>query len=745
MQITINEDVTFLVSDERGDITEGDAAGLYHEDTRFLSRYALTLDGQAPLLLSARPSDYRSAMHFLTNPALLAAPRGTLSIVRARRLHQAASPQPSTVQSPDDPDDLAGAPGMREELRITNHGDHTATFLLELRFDADFADIFAVKQSVEVEPMRVRRVVPRAIWSDDGRCLELDSAEDGIARRLRIALSEPPQVSGQRCRFALRLAPRAAWRLAISFAAETMVPLAPQADGSQAPQGVGQVAAQAPAVARTRWPLRALVTRPARVDSQARHRSILQGAPTLETDSFVLQRAYEQSVSDFAALRIKGEDISGGTYTLAAGIPWFMALFGRDSLIAAYQALPFYPEAAKGVLRALARLQGTRYDRERAEEPGKILHEYRYGALADEQQVFPFPYYGTIDATPLFLMLLAAVYRVTGDLTFAHELREPAIRALDWLTRSGDRDGDGYLEYQRDGQKGLDNQGWKDSGDAIRFQDGRLASAPIALCEAQGYAYAARIGMAEVFGALGDHVRALRLRGEAATLKARFNRDYWLRDREYYALALDGEKRPVDALASNAGHLLWTGIADEQKAALVAERLLSPELFSGWGIRTMGTDEGGYNPISYHCGSVWPHDTSLIVAGLARYGHTEAAAKVAGGQLAALGYAPDSRLPELLAGYSQAEAPFPVEYPTANRPQAWASGSVFLLLAAMAGLDANSPNGRGAAFLPPAVGSITLDGIWADQRRTRITVTRRGKAAVARVAPPPLLARLGLG
>lgn len=691
MPITINEDTTFLISDEVGDVPAGAEFGLYDEDTRFLSRYELTLDGRAPLLLAARATGAAAAVHVLTNPALPAVPRGQLGIVRQR---------------------LVG-PGMREDLAITNHGDRDAALTLELRFDADFAHVFEVKRSIEVEQEAVERKGAAPEVGEDGRSLRFRSERSNLGRRLVVTFARQPEVAADRCRFALRLARRESWHLgldAIPFAEEASAAPGAAAGGNR--------------------------RREAREHRHHREVELVQGAPGLETDGDVLRRGYAQSVRDFAALCIKGEAVAEGEFVIAAGIPWFMALFGRDALIAAYQALPFYPERAKGVLRALARLQGIRVDPVRAEEPGKILHEHRFGTPTGTRRPIPaFPYYGSIDATPLFLILLAAVFRVTGDLDFVRSLHANALRALDWMERSGDRDGDGYLEYLREGEVGLENQGWKDSFDAIRFRDGTIARPPIALCEVQGYAFAARLGIADVLDALGEPERAAELRAAAAALKQRVNRDFWLPDRGSYALALDADKRPVDALTSNPGHLLWTGIADDDKARLVAERLLGPELFSGWGVRTMATTEGGYNPISYHNGSVWPHDNGLIVAGLARYGFTGHAARVVDGLLAALDRYADDRLPELFAGYGREEAPFPVEYPTANRPQAWAAGSVFLLLAAMLGLDVDAGTLREErAFLPPGVNRVRLEGLWVDRRRAVVEATRTGERIRVRLA-----------
>ena len=402
--------------------------------------------------------------------------------------------------------------------------------------------------------------------------------------------------------------------------------------------------------------------------------------------------------------------------------------------------------------------RSTRY---RYEEPGKILHEHRSGDAVGAQELIPeFPYYGTIDATPLYLILLAAVYRLTGDLAFVGSLRDNALLALEWLDRYGDRDGDGYVEYTPDGGTGLANHGWKDSFDSVQFSDGTLARPPIALCEVQGYAYAARIGMAEVFERLGESRRAARLRSDAAKLRNRFERDFWLPDQEYYALALDADKRPVDAITSNPGHLLWTGIVNEERARLVARRLVSPELFSGWGVRTMATSERGYNPLSYHNGSVWPHDTSLIVTGLVRYGLTEEAAQLTEGLLAALDHAHDHRLPEVFAGFDRSEAPFPVDHPMTSRPQAWAAGSILLLLSAMVGMDPTLPDVGDTGFLPSNVGYLSLHGVWERGQQVVVhairdgdNIGRRARMSPMRAIPPErskakprtLASRLGSG
>jgi glycogen debranching enzyme len=715
MPITINESTTFFIADELGDVPEGEANGLFSEDTRFLSQYLLQLDGQAPLVLAADQVDYRTAEHFLTNPELPHAPGSTLGIVRRR---------------------IVGK-GLRDEISLCNFGDNHLSCTLELLIDADFAGIFDVKRSTRIDKEAIRGLGTFSPTVENGgRIIRLCFERGHFHRELVVHLSQPIAVDPNHCSATIRLAPRETWQLTIEFATITTShtgatprPELPEQAGEEAERaeqeakGTGPAAMEPPASA----PGAPASIPPATTSRQA---AIISKAPALRTDSYILHRAYERTVHDFAALRLRGEAICEGNLVLAAGIPWYMALFGRDSLIASYQALAFDPELAIGTLRALASLQGDKFDPERAEEPGKILHEHRFGTIAGPQRGIPrYPYYGSVDSTPLFLILLAALCRLTGNFAYARELRPNALRALEWIERYGDPDRDGYLEYQGR-SNGLTNQGWKDSWDSVRFRDGRIAAGPIALSEVQGYAYAARLGLATIFDALGESDRATGLRTDARLLKERFNRDFWLPDRDFFAEALDGEKRPVDSLTSNPGHLLWTGIVDDEKARAIAETLLSPNLFSGWGVRTMALTEGGYNPVSYHNGSVWPHDNSLIVAGLMRYGFNMEAMRIVDGLIAALGHSPDHRLPELFAGYGRDQAHAPVQYPTACRPQAWASGSIFLALAAATGMELDGGSFTFDAFpylpmLPTGINEIRLDGLRATGHRVTVTLLRK--------------------
>jgi len=430
----------------------------------------------------------------------------------------------------------------------------------------------------------------------------------------------------------------------------------------------------------------------------------------MSTDNDVLRHTYRQSLVDLAALRFR--PLKTLSYSLpAAGLPWFMALFGRDSLITAYEALPFQPHLARTTLEALTHWQANEDDAFRDAEPGKILHELRLGVLTMVGERPHSPYYGTHDATPLFLILLDEYERWANDRDFIRSLKPAAMRALKWIERYGDPDGDGYLEYQTRSKEGLVNQCWKDSWNSILFSDGSAAKGPIATCEIQGYAYDARMRTARLAREVwNDSALAKRLERDAATLRERFNRDFWIAGRGHYALALDGEKRPVDAMTSNVGHLLWSGIVPSDRAAQLTRRLMSAEMFTGWGIRTMSAKDAGYNPIEYHDGTVWPHDTALVAEGMRRYGHREEASHLAL-MLIQAAAAFEYRLPEVFAGFGREETGAPVEYPTASRPQAWAAGAPLMALRTALGLDAINGKLRVDPHLSEGWGEVRLENI----------------------------------
>jgi glycogen debranching enzyme len=437
----------------------------------------------------------------------------------------------------------------------------------------------------------------------------------------------------------------------------------------------------------------------------------IAAAPKVDTDWHELRQVYRRSLVDLAALRFYPESVPDSSLP-AAGLPWFMALFGRDSLITSYQAIAFVPELARTTLLALGAQQANEWDDFRDAEPGKILHELRHGELAHFRERPQSPYFGSADATPLFLIVLDEYERWSGDVATVRRLEGAARAALEWMERYGDADGDGYIEYRtRNLHTGLDNQCWKDSWNSIVHPDGRIATLPRACCEIQGYAYDARVRMARLAREVwSDPDLADRLDRDAERLKAQFDRDFWLPDLGFYALALDGDKKPVPTLSSNIGHLLWSGIVADDRVEAVVGQLASDRMFSGWGIRTLAAGQPAYNPIEYHNGTVWPHDTSLIAAGLARYGRRQDANRLAVALLEAASHF-SYRLPEAFAGYPRTETVVPVEYPTACSPQAWASAAPLLLLRVMLGLEPTANGLMVRPHLPAEANRLVVRGL----------------------------------
>jgi glycogen debranching enzyme len=435
----------------------------------------------------------------------------------------------------------------------------------------------------------------------------------------------------------------------------------------------------------------------------------VEGVPDFDADSALLTSVWRQSVLDLAALRVTG-DLLGESYVLpAAGLPWFMTLFGRDTLITSLQTLWVGAGLARGALHLLGALQGRWVDDFRDEEPGKILHEVRSGELTRLGEKPHSPYYGTADATPLWLILLSEYWRFTGQDAFVLERWDKVLAALAWIDRYGDRDGDGYVEYQTRSREGLGNQCWKDSWDGVQFADGAIPYLPIATAEIQGYVYDAKMRVAELARRLlGDSELAERLEREAGELCARFNADFWSEERGgYYVVGLDGDKRQIDTLTSNIGHLLWSGIVPAERAAHVARHLMSDAMFSGWGVRTLSTDARGYNPIGYHVGTIWPHDNSIVALGLARAGFRDEANRIAVAQLEAAAFT-GHRLPEAFAGFERSVSHFPVPYPTACSPQAWATAAPFVLVQAMLGLEARDGLLRIDPRVPGEIGRVRV-------------------------------------
>ncbi len=661
-ELVVLDGSTFFVSQPNGDCEGTEAEGFFHADMRHLSRWHLRLDGRPIRVLTSRTVDYYSARVFGTLASARVGENPAVSVRRDRFI----------------------ADGIHEDLVIENYGDRECRLRVELLFGADFADIFEVKGRM---PKRGRRWVEL----DGAGAATLRYQHRDFHRSTVLTFDRAATLHDGRAIFDLILVPRAEWRTCIEISCIV--------DGEQRKprRGCGGLPVPEPDMPRSlqQW---------------------LDDAPRLQTSFDPLNHTYRQSMVDLAALRFRPRrDLEWSLP--AAGLPWFMALFGRDALLTGYQTLPFQPHLARTALQALAEFQATASDDFRDADPGKILHELRRGELATLGEVPHSPYYGSHDATLLFLILLDEYERWSGDRDVVLALQPAARAALAWMERFGDPDGDGFLEYETRSRKGLVNQGWKDSWNAILFADGRMAQPPIATCELQGYAYDARCRVARLAREVWhDEPLAVRVEADAQALRARFNREFWNEARGHYVLALDGTKRQVDAMASNAGHLLWSGILDEARAAETVTRLMAPDMFTGWGIRTMSALNTGYNPIEYHNGTVWPHDTGIIAEGMRRYGFREQASALA----LVLLEAADAfayRLPEVFAGFTRAETGMPVEYPTACRPQAWAAGAPLLALRTLLGLDMVDGQLHCVPHLPKAIRELALLGIPVRGRR----------------------------
>jgi glycogen debranching enzyme len=669
---------TFVVSDMRGDIetTPADPGGLFSFDTRFLSHWVLTVNGQRLSALSTDDLQYFETKFFLVPDTGSIYVNAKLSVIRRR--------------------EVGG--GFHEELTIINHDEVPTDVTVRIDAACDFADLFEVK---DAQPKKGAYEV-----RTDKNALVLRYNREHFTRVTRITSSKPVTVDEGGLTFQLHLKPDQEWTTDLRVIAE-------MGDRSISP------------VART-------------AEEMTRNlQHWLDTAPRLECDWEPLANTYRRSLVDLAALRFS-PPIAAGRSLPAAGLPWFMAMFGRDSIFTSLQALPFQPELAATTLLTLADWQGARRDDFRDEDPGRILHEMRYGETAAFEEQPHTPYYGNADATPLFVVLLDEYERWTGDTKLARSLEYEARAALEWIDRYADLTGNGYISYQRRNEEtGLENQCWKDSWDSISYHDGRIPGFPRATCELQGYAYDAKMRGARLARTVWkDPNYAEVLEKQATDLKRRFNRDYWLPDREYFALAIEPDGSKVDALSSNIGHLLWSGIVDRSKARSIARHLLGPRLFSGWGVRTLAEGSRRYNPIGYHVGTVWPFDNSFIAWGLRRYGFKEEAARIAAGILDAANFF-DGRLPEAFGGYERGQTRYPVQYPTACSPQAWSTGAPLLLMRTMLGLEPHGDHLAVDPALPLGIGHLELldiPGRWGRLDafgRGRIKVASGGKRGVS--------------
>lgn len=680
--LAVKEGETFLYSDLEGNLDHGGdyGLGLYSKDTRFLSHFRMTVSGRDPVLLSS--SSERAYMSYvdLTNPDLyegevLSVPQQTLNIRRIRAINGR----------------------LFERVRVKNYNAFAVSIDLEFVFGADFADIFEVRGMLQEQ-----HAPPEDPTVVDGRIEFGADGLDRVRRVTRIAFGAQPDVLTVEGRlvtaiFRVHLGP-----FQTKLVGMTIEPVI----GDAEPPGADfDVAVHELRRSYEEWE---------------------RESTQIVTDNELFNQLLDRSLRDLRALYTE----TGGGSILAAGIPWYVTVFGRDALIASHQLLMVNPRPAREALELLASHQGTRVDDWRDEQPGKILHEVRQGELAGAGVVPHTPYFGSVDSTPWFVILYAQHLRWTGDVAFAERLLPAVESALEWIDRYGDLDGDGFVEYLSRSPRGIRNQGWKDSHDSMVHADGRMAEPPIALSEVQGYVYLAKTRMADVYGVLGRTEDSRRLQDEADLLKQRFNEAFWMEDEKYFAAALDADKRQVRTVMSNPGHGLYCNIVDEEKAIALAKRLLAPDMFSGWGIRTMSKAAAAYNPMSYHNGSVWPHDNALIAAGLKRYGFARSTNRVATALFDAAIQADYLRLPELFCGFTRRTPNRPVSYPVACSPQAWAAGSPFLMLQAMLGISARAHENLltvNKPHLPTWLNTVEVRNLSVGESRISLVFRREGE------------------
>ncbi|MDB5396977.1 MAG: amylo-alpha,6-glucosidase [Rhodospirillales bacterium] len=696
-QIAIHHDQTILISEEDGQVGWPSDKGLYFRDTRLISAWSIYTNGTPWMLLNGGAIAYYAARIFLTNREFLTqdgkVPARTLSLAVSREIDG----------------------GMHEDLDITNYGTTLVSFSLELSIRCDFADMFEVK-SGEI----VRRGKIETLWDQDAQTLSNSYRNQDFERSVTIRTTHVKALyANGRLSFDVELAPGKSWHCCLHY------------DLSDC---------------RTRFPAK---TECVAHDAEGRHAETLrdwqQRVLTISTSNEEYYRFFRQAIEDMAALRLQRDRDNQMIFIPAAGLPWFMAPFGRDSLIVALQNIMTYPEFARGTLAILGELQATETDDYRDAEPGKIMHELRYGELAHFKLIPHTPYFGTADATPLWLITLHAAWQASGDRDLLRQHLPTAEACLDWIDNYGDRDGDGFQEYETRSPAGYENMGWKDSGDAVMHADGSKVEGPKALCELQGYVYDAWLRMARIYEALGEQAKADRLRDKASVMFERFNKAFWDEETGFYAFALDGEKKRVMSVASNPGHCLWSGIVPPDRAARVVARLMAPDMWSGWGIRTLSSNHPSFNPLGYQLGSIWPHDNSIIAMGFKRYGFTDEVARIARDISRAASHFQGNQVPELFAGNQRDGTNFPVQYLGANVPQAWAAGSAFALLQAMLGVFLDAPAGKLyidpelPAWLPDVMLSNLTVGkekfairFWRDGEKTRHEVVEGKPAAVER-------------
>jgi len=702
--ITINRGDTFVIAEQDGRITPYTDQGIYSRDTRYVSSYQIFADGHHWILQNSGALAYYASRAYLTNPRITTEHNeiepGTLSLILDRAVFD----------------------GLHEDFEIRNYSVRQVRFSLELSLRTDFADIFEVKAK-----RLVRKGNVTTEWRPETSELISSYEHNGFMRSVVTRLTRSGSAanySNGRISFLVDLEPRGSWHTCCQHAFR----------GEKAWKTSHRCVHM---LRNAKSPVER---------EMSNWKNVTTSVTTSNEDVY---RLFRQSVEDMAALRLPHAGGTQDEFIPAAGVPWFVTVFGRDSLIVSLQNLIVYPDFARGALRTLGKLQANEVDDYRDAQPGKILHEIRFGELAERKLIPHTPYYGTADATALYLITLCEAWKWLGDDSFFLEQEAVAKKCLEWIDRSGDMDGDGLQEYQTRSPHGYENMGWKDASDSVVYPDGTPVRGPKALCELQGYAYDAWLRMAEAFEYFGQLEAANRLRKKAAELRQRFEELFWCDGSQFYAYALDGDKKQVQTIASNPGHLLWSGIVDRERAARVMARLMEPDMWSGWGIRTLSSDNPAYNPFSYQNGSIWPHDNGIIALGFRNYGFAKEAGMIARDISEAASYFLFYRLPELYAGTKREPGAFPVQYLGANVPQAWAAGSVFHLLRAILGLDANAH--KRTLYVDPVLPNwlpdITLHNLrvgatrvtvrfWTENSKTRYEVlSAEGELRVAQSVP----------
>jgi glycogen debranching enzyme len=685
--LTLIDGKTFLSTTVAGDIMPPGApdVGFFHDDTRFLSRLELRVDGYRTVVLSSSTEQtFASQIELTTGKSTMREtyeiPENTVHIRREQLLSSGT---------------------LYDNFSFENFNFQELELVIELAYEADFIDVFQVRGVARQKPGRYYQPIVRGDSIIFHYC-----GLDRVARETIIHFSpEPELVDGTTARWKLRLPPFKCFQLHTT--------IVPQVEGKRSRAGRPDFAQQ-------------LRLRREALAEWASH------STTFSSSNGIFNQMLGTCKGDFHALQIP----EAKERVIAAGIPWFATMFGRDSIIAAYQSLMLNPRLATETLRVLAMHQGKEKNDWRDEEPGKILHEYREGEMTCAGEM-PFgPYYGSVDATPLWLILLSETFNWTADEQLVKDMLPHAYRALEWIDSSGDLDGDGFVEYQRRSPKGLVNQGWKDSWDAILHRDGEPAKAPVALCEVQGYVYEAKYRMASLMRSFGDTRTADKLKKDATDMAKRFEKAFWMPKLGFYAMALDRDKRQTQVISSNAGQLLFTRMLPQERAKTITQRFMRSDMFSGWGWRTISRDERIFNPLSYHRGSIWPHDNSLIAHGMALYEFREPANRLFTALFQAALKFRDYRLPELFCGIERREHDDPVQYPVSCSPQAWASGAVFLLLMSALGIrpsahrrELNIVN----PSLPDFLDHLSIRNMRVGDSRVGLDFTRRGERTFCNV------------